>query len=84
MTTQIYISRDAAAQALGADETLAALQAAAQAGGAAQERRGFTLGTFVTGVLYGLQPEEFATLTQMCVVLHVYPFTPIALRHFER
>ena len=35
MTTQIYISRDAAAQALGADETLAALQAAAQAGGAA-------------------------------------------------
>ena len=35
MTTQIYISRDAAAQALGADETLAALQAAAQARGAA-------------------------------------------------
>ena len=30
--------------------------------------------------LYGLQPEEFATLTRMCVVRHVYPFTPITLQ----
>jgi formate dehydrogenase iron-sulfur subunit len=33
MSTRIYISRDAAAQALGADETLQALQAAAAAAG---------------------------------------------------
>ena len=33
MSTRIYISRDAAAQALGADETLLALQAAATAAG---------------------------------------------------
>jgi len=34
MSTRVYISRDAAAQALGADETAAALQAAAAARGA--------------------------------------------------
>ena len=34
MTVRIYISRDAAAQALGADETTAALQLSAAAKGA--------------------------------------------------
>lgn len=41
----------------GASSAAAAEDVAASPPVAAQGRRGFTLGTFVTGVLYGLQPD---------------------------
>lgn len=41
----------------GAGASSAAAAQGVAAGAPAHERKGFTLGTYVTGVLYGLQPD---------------------------